>query len=70
MSRWGVGHPKNYKPERHSCILFKCRVRDGHYCCQECPKLKDCEKACLNSPEACGYHRPTREKEGAGNAGI
>ena len=26
-------------------------------CCSVCPDLQSCERACLNTPERCGYMR-------------
>lgn len=52
---------KNWKPERHACILFNCDHRHGHFCCRECSRRRECSNPCQNTTDRCGYHRPTVE---------
>ena len=47
-------------------IRLECRLRGAKqycqiypgWCCRECPRWTGCDRACLNTPEVCGYSAP------------
>lgn len=47
-----------FSQPRFACLLFKCKMRKGHFCCAECDLKATCEDPCENSPRRCGWKRP------------
>lgn len=40
--------------KRKMCMVFRCAIRKGYYCCADCRLVGTCHEKCLNSPDKCG----------------
>jgi len=42
------------KRKQRLCSRFHCNIREGRFCCADCPLRRTCINPCLNDPSRCG----------------